>query len=563
MTFLLHPVVMMFPFLRFPRELRDLVYRQYVTIEGGYLCDTDAFTNGRLKGIDGQPIDLALVFTCKTIADEMDSGGLALRLNPITFTTLDSPELGSLANVFHALMTTGVDSLRAAMLNSVGHSLTEKAVTELKATYPQFAPLLDLFKAERPPPRLGLERRSLMTMHYGTYGETPSIYRAFVRHALRLAASEPGSSLTVGDFLRPAVRECDTTGMSSANFAVVNCRLEPWDIPSESEMEALVSMTAHADVLLGQAETPRTKHRFSAAAAAIYFLRFLSHDLRRQIRRIILLEDTSSVCHPESHAGGLIPFCQDNPMLHVERRVALWTNVFTKDVVYDSWRELQWRNFTGEAVPGDLISHQITKNLAPWIMEASALRAAGMPDDSFSILLESGGAPELCTSIFESVVHRDVAWQEAWMKCAEEDGTLSLSWFDRRIQSYVAYQQGVSHVAPISPRLMQALSNHWMFTTLDHGFAGYFFEGLPQAVRDIVEGRSTVSCDFDVGTPLDHEPIFDLHKAWNERKWALEWPSHSPAIWRTVSPLPDWAVIVRDNIIRPEEDHLDDAAYYT
>ncbi|KAJ0335173.1 hypothetical protein COL922a_009632 [Colletotrichum nupharicola] len=297
----------MFPFLRFPRELRDLVYRLYVTIEGGYLCDTDAFTNGRLKGIDGQPIDLALVLTCKTIADEMDYGGLALRLNPITFTTLDSPEL-------------------------------------------------DLFKAERPPPRLGPERRSLMSRHYGTYGETPSI---------------------------------------------VISRLEPWDIPSESEMEALVSMTAHADVLLGQTETPRTKHRFSAAAAAIYFLRFLPQDLRRQIRRIILLEDTSSVCHPESHARGLIPFCQDYPMLRVERRVALWTNVFTKDVVYDSWGELQWRNFTGEAVPGDLISHRITKNLAPWIMEASALRAAGMPDDSFSIPLESGGAPELCTSIFD------------------------------------------------------------------------------------------------------------------------------------------------------------------
>lgn len=82
-------------------------------------------------------------------------------------------------------------------------------------------------------------------------------------------------------------------------------------------------------------------------------------------------------------------------------------------------------------------------------------------------------------------------------------------------------------------------------------------------MRDIAEGRSTVRCDFDVGTPWDHEPIFDLHKAWNERKWALEWPSHSPATWRTVSPLPDWAVIMKNNIVRSGEDHLDDASYYT
>ncbi|KAJ0314299.1 hypothetical protein Brms1b_006965 [Colletotrichum noveboracense] len=545
--------IIMSHLFRLPRELREIIYGYYITVDGGYLCDTDAFVAGRLKRIDGQPIDIALIYTCKTIAEEMDRGGLAMRLNAISFTTLYSPDLSTLAKAFQQLMNDGLEPLRDAMLKCVGYHLTESSILQLKGDYPYLAPVLDRLKSEEPPARLGHERSYRTYRRNGPYGEVPSTYREFVKDALRLAAEEPEASRAIRDFVPAKITGAYRADRPWTHFEIVNARSEAWDIPSTHEMNELISLTEdETTVSFDSAESDPVKYRFSAAAGAIYFLNSVPCTLRPHLRKIILLEDAKCVSNPESHARGLIPFCQDNPLLRVERRVKLWTNVFLTGITYDAYLEWQRAQQTGQHETGALYSDQMTATLALWIVEASALVEAGMPPASFSMLLESGGAPELCSQIFQSVVHRDIAWQQAWIESAK-NGSLPLSWFALRGELVVNSFRERDHVFHTGQtRATQGFQEYW----------GYFFEQLPEAVMAMVEGNSTIRCDFDVGTPLDFQPIVNQHKHWGEGKWIQEWSTLSPGIWQTVPPLPDWKTIVKENLVLPSTAHWDDPRYY-
>ncbi|KAF6828745.1 hypothetical protein CMUS01_08454 [Colletotrichum musicola] len=293
---------MPFEFLRLPREIRDMIYEEYFRLDGGYICDTDAFLKGSLSTSGGGPVDLALVYTCKMVAEETENGNVALSFNTVTFTTIHSPELGDLARLFQKLMFDGVQFVKSVMLNAVGYYLTTKSVSKLNDRYPQSAPLLDRLKDEEP--ATGNDLLNLARDRQGPYGEAPSVYSEFVDETLRLAAD-------------------------------------------------------------------------------------------------------------------------------------------------------------------------------------------GMSPRSFCLLLDSDGAGGLASQIFESVVHRDAAWQEAW----------------------------------------------------------YLFENLPRAVRDIVEGKSVTRYDFDPGTLWDVQELVRQHEGWDEERWVQEWENYDTVFWRTVSPLPDWASIVRDNVI--------------
>jgi hypothetical protein len=67
-------------FLQLPRELRDEIYAHYLREETGYVHV--AQTN-KLQRADGRPIELALTYTCRLVAEEMR--GLPLKVNAITF----------------------------------------------------------------------------------------------------------------------------------------------------------------------------------------------------------------------------------------------------------------------------------------------------------------------------------------------------------------------------------------------------------------------------------------------------------------------------------------------
>lgn len=124
---------------------------------------------------------------------------------------------------------------------------------------------------------------------------------------------------------------------------------DPWSIPTEDELDVhalqVPSLEPFGQSLYGidndfwhvtgatqrdraYWDANRGKLRFSAAAATIHFLHSTTALVRRQLRKVVVHEDRMSVNHPASHVRGLIPFCEENPDLRIERRVDLWRNCF-------------------------------------------------------------------------------------------------------------------------------------------------------------------------------------------------------------------------------------------
>ncbi|KAK2042183.1 hypothetical protein LZ31DRAFT_372485 [Colletotrichum somersetense] len=156
-------------FFCLPREICDMVYRHYVAVEGGYVCDTEGFVNGTLRQADGGPIDMALIFTCKAAAAEMY--GLALRTNSITFSTLSGDhDLWLLARRFQFLIDC-LDNTGQWSLRNARKYMTQDAYDRLSDLYPQFITLLDLLRTD--------DTYEHVSDHSidGPFGEAPSVYR--------------------------------------------------------------------------------------------------------------------------------------------------------------------------------------------------------------------------------------------------------------------------------------------------------------------------------------------------------------------------------------------------
>lgn len=107
---------------------------------------------------------------------------------------------------------------------------------------------------------------------------------------------------------------------------------------------------------------------------------------------------------PECHARGLIQFCVENPHLRIERHIGLFTNLLPAgfDKVQPIDRELQW-----------LLATDCFKGLIPWIEEALDLSNHGMPQRSFTLVID-GTAKESWT--IWKLLKYTAATQEARLK---------------------------------------------------------------------------------------------------------------------------------------------------
>ncbi|KAF6814644.1 hypothetical protein CMUS01_12599 [Colletotrichum musicola] len=75
-----------------PGEVRNMIYKYYLPVDGGYIFDNAAFASSgkfRLMNADCTPVRQGLMFTCKA---GLEMRGLGLHLNGITFTTVDTGE---------------------------------------------------------------------------------------------------------------------------------------------------------------------------------------------------------------------------------------------------------------------------------------------------------------------------------------------------------------------------------------------------------------------------------------------------------------------------------------
>ena len=124
------------------------------------------------------------------------------------------------------------------------------------------------------------------------------------------------------------------------------------------------------------------------------------------------------------------------------------------------------------AYADDLVDRDVTQKLGErcckWITEAHHLIANGMPAGSFSLTLDGDPAPDQSTDLFE-LVKEDAAWQTALSQRYAEES--------------------------------------WDLTFIQIRRGGIFFsEVFPQAIQDIVEGKSFVRCKFLLPEVLEPHP---------------------------------------------------------
>ena len=116
-----------------PREVRDIIYEEYLAIdaEDGYVF---IYETGRLRTYPHRlPVDLNLMYTCRLIADEMR--GLPLRLATITFTTVASDSVRVRAAQWNYL-TNDIAQLHKHLLDIVVELLTSDHIQMIEDRYP-------------------------------------------------------------------------------------------------------------------------------------------------------------------------------------------------------------------------------------------------------------------------------------------------------------------------------------------------------------------------------------------------------------------------------------------
>jgi hypothetical protein len=125
------------PFLRLPRELRDIIYTYYTAEPDGVVYDP---RKEKLTKANGDRIELAFVCTCRLVAKEL--GGLSLSLNKITFHTSFSDDFCERAGMFHAAIAQfGLQ--KAFLLKKLApRLLTEELEKNISLRFSQFSPIL-------------------------------------------------------------------------------------------------------------------------------------------------------------------------------------------------------------------------------------------------------------------------------------------------------------------------------------------------------------------------------------------------------------------------------------
>ncbi|KAF6780809.1 hypothetical protein CMUS01_16805, partial [Colletotrichum musicola] len=165
--------------------------------------------------------------------------------------------------------------------------------------------------------------------------------------------------------------------------------------------------------------------------------------------------------------------------------------------------------------PTLLATNYVSHPVAVWIIEASELRAAGMPPGSFTLSFKGDS---VCSEIFQTVIIRDAAWQLAMEKCIER-GLLPKA------------------MHPRSPFFWRA-NNSW-----------YIFHGFPQAVQDMLDKKSVVKCDFDLGSGIDVEELIEekLAVCADVKAWEEGWSIRERDWLEPRLPLPSWDSLLCEN----------------
>jgi hypothetical protein len=483
-------------FLTLPSEVRNLIYREYFAVQGGYVLD---FESQKLKAADGSNLDLALMSTCKLIAHETRQ--IPLGINTITFSTIYSDDARITAGLFNCCFSR-MDNMETTRLVQAKAFINPAIYADAVGKFPVLKPFLDWILDEDGIP-------DQLHGHMFPWYPSISVAREGITYILRLLANHHGM-----DFHNHTRKEIWCSHVDTLQ-SVDLCH-KPWAIPSQSEVNQMVDVLygfSHhlVDSLLSGRD--RLKYRFSAAAAAIDFLESISGRVRQYIRNIVVHEDRYAVPYQSCHVEGLIPFCKENPRLRIERRVSLWRTIFPEDCIA-SWNidmdTTATRNGTFEILWG----FDIAKRVGAWLEDTIAALHLGMPHDSMTLVLDGDPAPELCEDIFQKVIQRCAGWK-------------------------LAYDESCSRK---------------LLPTLDFVKKPRFCaEVFPIVVQHLVDNSSIFRCNFNPGQPLDIASLIDEHRGWDTERWWHHFQRPDQEEFETTPPLPKWYNLVLENFITKKE----------
>jgi hypothetical protein len=483
--------------LKLPREVRDMIYEHYTRTDG-YIHN---FETNKLRQANGSPIDLSLTLTCRQIAQE--TNGLGLLRNTITFSTFFSENTREPAGLFHAAVTRR-KTQQAVILGRLAPKLltpemAEKAIKE----YPALTPIIHTWSQRGD--------MQIIRQQDVTYGEAPSLWAEFVQFVLTMLSKHPAfleEARALIHFWTP-VFGCNA-------LELINGNTDPWAIPDSEELEDLVA-TNHVEANMYD-YFDHIKYSYSAASVTIRFFKSLPANTRARIRNVILREDYESVSNPECHGKRLLPFCVENPKLHVERFVSLWQHAFPVEVTRSSEYTIHGA-FTNMHIPppewlrdDKLASCGVTKSISKWIAETLLLPSLGLPEGSYTLIFDGEPTPEKSAEVFD-IVQRDAAWQAALDLCYERGLLPQGSWLDRRLRK------------------------------------GYFYDSLLTAIRNLSEDSALIRCNFNPGLPHSAEDLVDEHHGWSLQDWERGWDTHEPREFQTEQPLPPWHVLRWQRVI--------------
>ncbi|KAF5694823.1 hypothetical protein FDENT_951 [Fusarium denticulatum] len=439
--------------LGLPSEMRQQIYLEYFTIEGGYVYDS---ATDKIVQANHCPIDLSLRQVCRTIARE--TYDYPFTLNTITFSTAYRRDWRKKAAAldfilsYHCLI---ID----AMLARLRHCSTPDMYDTPSQQDSRYMPPIKQrisdtinFERRRPDCNIHINTDCLINDFKKHWGNTQnggdmtkvsmhhnniSRNRAYTNLLRQIASKHPEKFREAIDDLLPGWAK----SKSSPTSDFFNLGFEFWAIPSLPEITDTVERFElgerwdnldlwryseyEKEGYTGKTYCYQRKHFFSAAALAIRFLKSISQTQRLLITKLTLNEDRMAFGNPECHIIGLIPFIKENPKLFIKHQVSLWRNIFPRGCA----TELSGFPTANESIiepeegiPGP---HQVhyqwaSRIISIFIMHTLEAMKEGLPPNSYCLILD--GEPEMnhATKTFRYLMDRKIAWMTANTDCVAQ-----------------------------------------------------------------------------------------------------------------------------------------------
>ncbi|KAJ4256163.1 hypothetical protein NW762_009240 [Fusarium torreyae] len=121
-----------------PCEIRTAIFGYYFQLDGGYIFNAES---ERLVDANGQPIDLSLMYACRSIAN--DTKDLPFSVNAVSFSTFYSPCWRAWAGRFEYLSTLHY-FLQLDFLTYLGQFITVEIYSVIENKFPGFGTLLKM-----------------------------------------------------------------------------------------------------------------------------------------------------------------------------------------------------------------------------------------------------------------------------------------------------------------------------------------------------------------------------------------------------------------------------------